>query len=159
MECTRAGKYLTFHLGAEEYAVQVRHVREIIGLQEITAVPQTPPQVKGVINLRGKVIPVVDLRVHCNRPQNEYLERTCIVVVQIARSQGELLTGVIVDSVSEVVNFSSAEIENTPELANGAAADYLLGLAKSKGKVKVLLDIDRLLSSTDVASLMCMTTH
>src|ERR1700734_2041222 len=99
----RAGKYLTFQLGNEEFAIQVLCVREIMGVQEITAVPQTPGYVKGVINLRGKVIPVVDLRLKFGMPALEYTQRTCIVVVQIENEGTKMLTGVVVDEVAEVV--------------------------------------------------------
>lgn len=146
----RAGKYLTFALGHEEFAFQVLRVREIMGVQEITAVPQTPGYVKGVINLRGKVIPVVDLRLKFGLPEIEYTQRTCIIVVQIQSGSGKLLIGVIVDAVSEVLTLQSSDIENTPDFGNGVATPYLLGMAKIKGKVKILLDIDMVLSAQDV---------
>jgi purine-binding chemotaxis protein CheW len=146
----RAGKYLTFALGHEEFAFQVLRVREIMGVQEITAVPQTPDYVKGVINLRGKVIPVVDLRLKFGLPEIEYTQRTCIIVVQIQSESGKLLIGVIVDAVSEVLTLQSSDIENTPDFGNGVATPYLLGMAKIKGKVKILLDIDMVLSAQDV---------
>jgi len=149
----RAGKYLTFHLGNEEFAIQVLRVREIMGVQEITAVPQTAGYVKGVINLRGKVIPVVDLRLKFGLPEMEYTQRTCIIVVQIEGEAEKLPIGVIVDAVSEVVTLQAGEIEDTPDFGNGVATPYLLGMAKSKGKVKILLDIDRVLSSQDVSGL------
>ncbi len=149
----RAGKYLTFHLGNEEFAIQVLRVREIMGVQEITAVPQTAGHVKGVINLRGKVIPVVDLRLKFGLPEMEYTQRTCIIVVQIQGEAEKLPIGVIVDAVSEVVTLQAGEIEDTPDFGNGAATPYLLGLAKSKGKVNILLDIDQVLSSQDASGL------
>jgi purine-binding chemotaxis protein CheW len=145
----RAGKYLTFQLGNEEFAIQVLRVREIMGVQEITAVPQTPSYVKGVINLRGKVIPVVDLRLKFGLPEMEYTQRTCIIVVEIHSEAGKHLIGVIVDAVSEVINLQASEIENTPDFGNGVATPYLLGMAKIKGKVKILLDIDIVLSAQD----------
>lgn len=149
----RAGKYLTFQLGNEEFAIQVLRVREIMGVQEITAVPQTPAYVKGVINLRGKVIPVVDLRLKFGLPELEYTQRTCIIVVQIQGEAEKLLIGVIVDAVSEVLTLQAAEIEDTPDFGSGVATPYLLGMAKIRGKVKILLDIDQVLSSQDVAGL------
>lgn len=149
----RAGKYLTFHLGNEEFAIQVLRVREIMGVQEITAVPQTAGHVKGVINLRGKVIPVVDLRLKFGLPELEYTQRTCIIVVQIQGEAEKLPIGVIVDAVSEVVTLQAGEIEDTPDFGNGATTPYLLGLVKSKGKVNILLDIDRVLSSQDASGL------
>jgi len=149
----RAGKYLTFQLGNEEFAIQVLCVREIMGVQEITAVPQTPCYVKGVINLRGKVIPVVDLRLKFGLPEMEYTQRTCIIVVQIQGQADKLMIGVIVDAVSEVLTLQGSEIEDTPDFGSGVATPYLLGMAKIKGKVKILLDIDRLLSSQEVSGL------
>ena len=146
----RAGKYLTFHLGNEEFAIQVLRVREIMGVQEITAVPQTPGYVKGVINLRGKVIPVVDLRLKFGLPEIEYTQRTCIIVVRDRKRGRETLIGVIVDAVSEVLTLQAGEIEDTPDFGNGVATPYLLGMAKIKGKVKILLDIDIVLSAQDV---------
>ncbi len=117
----RAGKYLTFHLGNEEFAIQVLRVREIMGVQEITAVPQTAGYVKGVINLRGKVIPVVDLRLKFGLPEMEYTQRTCIIVVQIQGEAEKVLIGVIVDAVSDVLTLQASEIEDTPDFGDGAA--------------------------------------
>jgi purine-binding chemotaxis protein CheW len=143
----RAGKYLAFHLGAEEFAIQVLKVREIMGIQDITSVPQTPPFVKGVINLRGRVIPVVDLRLKFGLPAVEYSQRTCVIVVQVQGQAGATsLTGLVVDEVSEALNVAAVDIENTPDFGSGVPIPYILGLAKSKGKVKILLDIDQVLS-------------
>jgi len=151
---SRAGKYLAFHLGREEFAIQVLKVREIMGIQDITAVPQTPPYVKGVINLRGKVIPVVDLRLKFGLSEIEYTQRTCIIVVQIISPDNSTsLTGIVVDEVSEAVNIAAGEIEETPDFGDGVTTPYILGMAKSKGKVKILLDIDRVLSSQDLDGL------
>jgi len=146
----RAGKYLTFRLGNEEYAVQVLRVREIMGIQEITAVPQTPSYVKGVINLRGRVIPVIDLRLKFGLPEIEYTQRTCIIVAQIESQAGKLQIGVIVDCVSEVLTLQGTDIEDTPDFGSGVDTNYLLGMAKIKGKVKILLDIDKVLSAQEV---------
>jgi purine-binding chemotaxis protein CheW len=151
----RAGKYLTFRLGQEEFGVQVLRVREIMGIQEITAVPQTPSYVKGVINLRGKVIPVMDLRLKFGLSEMEYTQRTCIIVAQIdGRAAGKLMIGVIVDAVSEVLTLQPSDIENTPDFGNGVATPYLLGMAKIKGKVKILLDIDMVLSAQEMQGLV-----
>ena len=149
----RAGKYLTFHLVQEEFGVRVLKVREIMGLQEITAVPQTPAHVKGVINLRGKVIPVVDLRLKFGLPQQEYSQRTCIIVVQMSGQAGPMLIGIVVDGVAEVLNLAAADIEDTPDFGDGTATPYLLGMAKVKDKVKILLEIDRVLTSQDLHAL------
>jgi purine-binding chemotaxis protein CheW len=150
----RAGKYLTFQLGNEEFAVQVLRVREIMGIQQITAVPQTPHYVKGVINLRGKVIPVVDLRLKFGLPELEHTQRTCIIVAQIdSHAGGKMMIGVIVDCVSEVLTLQTNDIEDTPDFGNGVDTPYLLGMAKIKDKVKILLDIDRVLSAQEVQGL------
>jgi purine-binding chemotaxis protein CheW len=149
----RAGKYLTFQLAEEEFGVRVLKVREIMGLQEITAVPQTPAHVKGVINLRGKVIPVIDLRLKFGLAATDYGQRTCIIVAQVQGESGPILMGVIVDAVSEVLNLTGAEIEDTPDFGNDTAGKFLLGMAKVKGKVKILLDIDQVLSSQDLQNL------
>jgi purine-binding chemotaxis protein CheW len=152
----RAGKYLTFQLGKEEFAVQVLHVREIMGVQEITAVPQMPYHVKGVLNLRGKVIPVVDLRLKFGMPETEYTQRTCIIVTQVQGESGAVLMGIVVDGVSEVLNLAGSEIEDTPDFGEEYSGGYLLGMAKVKGKVKILLDIERVLSTQDLHNLNSM---
>jgi len=162
----RSGKYLTFCLGSEEFAIQVLRVREIMGVLEINAVPQTTEFVKGVINLRGKVIPVVDLRLKFGLAELEHTQRTCIIVVQIEAGQNEtaervrgeggsrhLQIGIIVDAVSEVLTLQASDIENTPDFGSGLAIPYLLGMAKVKGKVKILLDINRVLSAQEAAGL------
>lgn len=151
---TRAGKYLAFRLGAEELAIQVLKVREILGLQDITAVPQTPSYVKGVINLRGKIIPVVDLRLKFGMPEAEYTRRTCIIVVQVQARGGSLsLTGIIVDEVSEAVNIAASDIEDTPDFGEGVTTPYLIGMARSKERVRILLDIDQVLANEEFSGL------
>jgi len=153
----RGGKYLVFHLGREEFGIRVLKVREIMGIQDITAVPQTPAHVKGVINLRGKVIPVVDLRLKFGLPEQEYTQRTCIIVVQVRGEAGPraatMLMGIVVDGVAEVLNLAASDIEDTPDFGDGTATPYLLGMAKVKGKVKILLEIDRVLTSQDLHAL------
>lgn len=146
-------KYLSFHVGSEEFALGVLSVREIMGMQDITAVPHTPPYVKGIINLRGKVIPVVDLRLKFNMAAAEYTQRTCIIVVDVAGDGSRMLMGVVVDAVSEVLNVSPSEIETTPDFGEGITIPYLLGIAKCKGKVKILLDIDKVLTTTELTGL------
>ena len=146
----RAGKYLVFHLGAEEFGIQVQKVREIMGVQDITQVPQTPPYVKGVINLRGKVIPVVDLRLKFNMPAKEYTQRTCIIVVQVKSGSTLLLMGIVVDEVSEVITMAAGDIEDTPDFGAHVATNYILGMAKIKDKVKILLDINEVLTSQEL---------
>lgn len=149
----RLGKYLIFQLDQEEFGIKVLKVREIMGIQEITAVPQTPTYVKGVINLRGKVIPVVDLRLKFGLAELEYTRRTCIIVVQAARESGSILMGIVVDGVAEVLNLVASDVEDTPEFGNGTDMSYLLGMAKIKGKVKILLDIDRVLACQELLGL------
>jgi purine-binding chemotaxis protein CheW len=149
----RAGKYLTFQLANEEFGIRVLKVREIMGIQDITAVPQTPPHIKGVINLRGKVVAVVDLRLKFGVPAAEYSARTCIIVTQLASQNSTILMGIVVDGVSEVLNLLGPEIEDTPDFGEKVEIQYLLGMAKVKGKVKILLDIDRILSAQDLHKL------
>ncbi len=149
----RAGKYLTFHLANEEFGIRVLKVREIMGLQEITAVPQTPCHIKGVINLRGKVVPVIDLRLKFGLPAAEYTQRTCIIVTQVQGESSSVLMGIVVDGVSEVLNLTAPEIEDTPDFGEDIAGRYLLGMAKVKGKVKILLDIDKVVSTPEIHGL------
>ena len=140
-----AGKYLTFALSEEEYGLPVLKVREIIKIMDITAVPQVPEYVKGVVNLRGKVIPVVDLRLKFGFPAQDYTERTCIIVVEVALATGARMMSIIVDHVSEVLNVTAEEIEQTPEFGDEIQTDYMKGIAKVQGQVKILLDLDRVL--------------
>ena len=150
---TLAGKYLVFQLGHEEFGIRVMKVREIMGVQDITAVPQTPAYIKGVINLRGKVIPVVDLRLKFGLPELEYTQRTCIIVVQVQGDTNAMLMGVVVDGVAEVLNLAAGDIEDTPDFGQGTTASYLLGMAKIKGKVKILLDINQVLNNQELHGL------
>lgn len=145
---THAGKYLTFALGQEFYGIAVLRIREIIRMLDITAVPQMPKYVKGVINLRGKVIPIVDLRVKFDLSKVENTERTCIVVVQVTHGNGNRTQmGLVVDAVEEVVNLAEADIENTPDFGSTLDTEYILGMAKVKGSVKTLLDIDKVVAA------------
>src|SRR5512142_1313490 len=142
-----AGKYLAFALGQEEYGLPVLKVREIIKVMDITQVPQVPSHVRGVINLRGKVIPVIDLRRNFAFPAPVSTERTCIIVVEVAMSGTNVMMGIVVDSVSEVLNIAGADIDETPDFGAHVTTDYILALAKVKGTVKILLDLDRVLGS------------
>jgi purine-binding chemotaxis protein CheW len=144
------GKYLTFALADEEYGLPVLKVREIIKMMEITQVPKVPPHVKGVINLRGKVIPIVDLRLKFGFPPQEATERTCIIVVDSALNGGRGSLGFVVDGVSEVMNITAEEIEPTPDFGEQFNTAYLQGIAKRGSHVKMLLDLDRVLSSASV---------
>jgi len=149
-----AGKYLTTVLDHEAYGIAVLKVREIIRMQKITPVPQLPAFVKGVINLRGRVIPIVDLRVKFGLPA-EFAERTCIVVVQVRLATEQTVQmGLIVDSVEEVVTLTEAEIEPTPDFGTDVDTSYLLGMAKVKGQVKTLLDIDTVVSADALQALV-----
>lgn len=143
-----AGKHLTFVLGREHYGVPVLKVREIIRLCDITPVPQMPDYIKGVLNLRGKIIPVADLRVKFRLASSANTDLTCIVVVQVSLAdKSSTLMGLIVDAVEEVVNLTAADIEPTPDFGGTIQADYILGMAKVKGQVKALLDIDAVVSA------------
>jgi len=145
----REGKYLTFGLAREEYGIGILKVKEIIGMMAVTAIPQTPAFIKGVVNLRGKVIPVIDLRLKFGMESIEYTDRTCIIVVEIRGKERKIQMGIVVDSVSEVLNIKPGEIEDTPVFGTEVDTDYILGMAKAGGGVKILLDIDRVLSDRD----------
>jgi purine-binding chemotaxis protein CheW len=149
----KEGKYLTFTMAEEGYGIGILKIKEIIGMMPITTVPQTPEFVKGVINLRGKVIPVVDLRLRFGMDSMDYTERTCIIVVEIKGQPGTVMIGIVVDSVSEVLNIKGDDIEETPTFGTNLDTDYILGMAKMEGGVKILLDIDRVLSAEEIADL------
>lgn len=154
-----AGKYLTFILGDESYAIPVLRVREIIRLTRITEVPQMPDYVRGVINLRGKIIPVMDLRLRFGLGEANSTDQTCIVVVQVRNTAGQAIaTGLVVDAVEEVAQLNAADIEETPNFGSQVSTAYLLGMAKIKGVVKALLDIDRIIGS-DVGDLACSAAN
>ena len=142
----RAGKHLTFVLAEESYGLEILKVREIIGLMDITAVPRTPAFVKGVINLRGKVIPVIDLRVKFSMPEAQRTEQTCIIVVNI----GNVEMGVIVDEVSEVLDIAAEDIDESPKFGTNVDTDFILGMGKTGGKVTILLDISKVLTDADL---------
>jgi purine-binding chemotaxis protein CheW len=150
----REGKYLTFSLAGEEYGIVILKVREIIGLTAITSMPKTPGYIKGVINLRGKVIPIADLRLKFGMEAKEYTDRTCIIVVEILSAGAKISMGVIVDSVSEVLNIREAEIEDAPQLGIHFDTGYILGMAKSGSGVKILLDIDQVLSGQEIREMI-----
>lgn len=146
IKTAREGKYLTFVLSGEEYGIEILKVREIIGLMDITSLPQTPDHMKGVINLRGKVIPVVDLRLKFLMPEHEHTEETCTIVVEV----GNTLIGIIVDSVSEVSEIGSEVIEETPQLGQDIDANFIMGMGNLKEKLIILLDIDKVLSGEEL---------
>jgi len=134
-----AGKYLTFVLEQEEYGIEILKVREIIGMVEVTVVPQAPHYIKGVINLRGKLIPVADLRLKFGMEEKVYDEETCIIVLDVS---GRLI-GAIVDTVSEVLDLSGDQIEPAPDFGSKLDTEYILGMGKIGDRVKILLDIDK----------------
>ncbi len=146
------GKYLTFVLGEESYGLEILKVREIIGVMEITSVPQSPEFIKGVINLRGKVIPVIDLRLKFGMEEIDPTEETCIIVVDIQGAQ----MGILVDTVSEVLDIAANQIEASPSFGSRVNTEFILGMGKSKGEVKILLDIDRVLSPEELLRLADM---
>ena len=147
-----AGKYLTFKLEVEEYGLEILKVQEIMKMVEVTPVPRTPKFVKGVINLRGKVIPVVDIRIKFEMEEKEETEMTCVIVVQVAREGGSIVMGIVVDEVSEVLDITADEIEPAPEFGASIDTSFILGMAKSRGAVKILLDIDKVLSQEEIAT-------
>jgi len=143
------GKFLTFFLGNEEYGLEILKVHEIIGIMPITPVPRTPSHIRGVINLRGKIISIMELRQKFGMVSIEQTDESCIIVVQTNGIQ----TGIIVDRVSEVLNILQENIEAAPDFGTGINTDYILGMGKSDGRVKLLLDIDKVLSSQDIAGI------
>jgi purine-binding chemotaxis protein CheW len=146
-DAARADKYLIFHLDEEEFGTEVLKVLEIMGLQDITTVPQVPDYVRGVINLRGKVIPVIDLRRKFGMAPKEYLARTSIIVVNTRCGDASATVGIIVDGVDEVLTVSAADIEMMPNFGPNIETPYLNGIARINGRVKLLLDIDYVLNA------------
>ncbi|HNS19842.1 MAG TPA: chemotaxis protein CheW [Sedimentisphaerales bacterium] len=146
-------KYLTFALGAEEYGLEILKVREIIGYMDITAVPQTPAHIRGVINLRGQVIPVVDLRTKFGMPTAQITDQTCIIVVEISQAGHQFNTGIIVDRVQEVLDIAGKDIEGAPQFGASVDTDFILGMGKIGDRVKILLDIDRVLAGGDIGAI------
>lgn len=148
-----AGKYLTFILGSEEFGLEILKVREIIGYMQITAIPRTPAYIKGVINLRGQVIPVIDMRAKFEMMAADITDQTCIVVVDVSSRNGSFFTGVIVDRVREVLDIDAADIEPSPEFDSHVSTSFILGMGKIGGTVKILLDIDEVLRGEGLESL------
>jgi purine-binding chemotaxis protein CheW len=146
-DTARSGKYLIFHLDDEEFGTEVLKVLEIMGLQDITPIPQVPAYVRGVINLRGKVIPVIDLRLKFGLPTKQYQARACIVVVRTKHGEEPATVGIIVDGVDEVLNVAAADIEDIPDFGPHVETPYLNGVVRSNGTVKLLLNIDYVLNA------------
>jgi len=141
------GKYLTFKLGKEEFGLAILKVREIDGMLDITAVPQMPAYMKGVINLRGKVVPVVDLRLKFGLPEAQYTEQTCIILVNVGHE-----IGIVVDTVSEVLEIPASQIDPPPVFALEIDTSFILGMGKVGDAVKILLDIDRILNTQELCN-------
>ncbi len=153
----QAGKYLTFTLGQESYGIAVLKIREIIRMPEVTSIPQMPEYIRGVINLRGKIIPVIDLRKRFHLTGEAAGDRICIVVVQVALADARTtLMGMVVDAVEEVVSIQAGEVEETPRFGSQLSADYILGIAKVKNRVKTLLDIDRVIAAEALAETVAL---
>jgi len=155
MEATEqyAGKHLTFKLAEEEYGMGILKVREIIGLMQITAVPRAPKHIRGVVNLRGKIVPVLDLRCKFGLPEAELKRENCIITAMIEANGESILVGLLVDSVSEVLMVEAADIEAVPAL-NDVKLPFVTGLAKTQGKVRILLDIDKVVQEESLEGLL-----
>jgi purine-binding chemotaxis protein CheW len=150
---SKEGKYLTFALAHEEYGLEILKVREIIGYMDITAVPQTPHHVKGVINLRGQVIPVIDLRGKFGMDSTEVTDETCIIVVEITQNNRAYNTGIVVDHVQEVLDIAGKDIEEAPQFGSSVDTNFILGMGKIGDTVKILLDIDKVLGDVNAQDL------
>ena len=148
-EDTQKGKFLTFTIGSEAYGLEIKYVTEIIGIQEIAEVPQLPEYIRGIINLRGKIIPVMDVRLRFKKPIREYNDRTCIIVVDIKN----VLVGLIVDTVSEVMIIQEQDVVPPPDLNKGCSNRYIKGIGKVGSEVKLLLDCSKLLSDDETEDL------
>ncbi len=149
----RAGKYLTFKLGAEEYGVEILKVQEIIKMMDITKVPRVQQYVRGVVNLRGKVIPVIDLRLKFEMEAKETTVKTCVIVLQVRSEKSTITMGAIVDEVSEVLDISGEQIEPAPDFGTEVDTAFILGMGKVGKMVIMLLDIDKVLSSAELAAM------
>ena len=152
-----AGKYLTFKLDVEEFGLEILKVQEIIKMMDITRVPRTPAFVRGVINLRGKVIPVVDLRLKFEMDAKQNTDKTCVIVVTVRRGSGAVVMGIIVDEVSEVLDVAGASIEPSPEFGAAVDTSFILGMGKVGERVVTLLDVDKVLSGEEVAAVAAVS--
>jgi purine-binding chemotaxis protein CheW len=148
-EDTLKDMYLTFRLGEEDYGLEIRYVTEIVGMQKITEVPDMPHFVKGVVNLRGQVIPVIDMRLRFNMSSRDYDERTCIIVINLKSVQ----VGLVVDTVNEVRSISEEDVSPPPSAADAQSAQYIHGMGKVGDEVKILLDANRLLFEDEISAL------
>lgn len=148
-EDTQKGKFLTFSLGKESYGIEIQYVTEIIGIQAITEIPELPEYVKGIINLRGKIIPVMDVRLRFKKEVKEYNDRTCVIVIDIKDTS----IGLIVDSVSEVINIPEQDIEVPPKMNRGYNNRFIKYIGKVGNDVKLLLDCEKLLNEEDISNI------
>ena len=146
---SRSGKYLTFFLASEEYGVEILKVQEIIGRMPITPVPLTSKYIRGVINLRGKIHPIMDLKIKFGMEETQITEETCIIVIKTS----SLMMGILVDKVSEVVNVAADDIEDTPSFGGDVNPEYLLGVGKIGGRVRLLLDIEKVITTADIINM------
>lgn len=151
-----AGKYLTFYLADEEYAVEILKVQEIIQMQNVTKVPRVPPFVRGIINLRGKVIPILELRIKFGMDSVEDTDKTAIVVIKISNGESDVTTGIIIDDVKEVKDLEAGNIEAAPSFGTDIDTDFIMGICKAETNVSILLDIDKILTDKEVSSLTKM---
>ncbi len=148
-EDTQKGRYLTFLIGKETYGIEIRYVTEIIGIQAITEIPELPEYIKGIINLRGKIIPVIDIRLRFKKEPREYNDRTCVIVVDIS----DVSIGLIVDSVAEVLAISDEDVVEPPQMNKGFNNRYIKNIGKAGNDVKLLLDCEKLLTEDELSSL------
>lgn len=149
IEDTQRGRFLTFALGSEDFGIEIKYVTEIIGLQPISQIPEVPPYMKGIINLRGRIIPVVDVRLKFKKEPAVYTDRTCIIVIDT----GDVNAGLIVDNVAEVISIDDKNISPPPTMGSGVHNSYLMGIGKAEEKVKLLLDCRRLFSDEEAQAL------
>ncbi len=154
----RTGKFLTFALSTERYGLEIRKVQEIIGVPSLTKVPRCPDYLKGVINLRGKIIPLIDLRIKFGMPPHPYDEKTCVVVVNVRKEDQTILIGVVVDTVLDVIHFGTTEIESAPDYGAQVDSRYILGMGKKPDSaLNILIDIERALLPSEVSALAELT--
>ena len=154
-----AGKFLTFRLAEEEYGLEIMKVQEIIGIMQVTKVPRVPEYVRGVINLRGKIIPTIDLRTKFGFERADDTDKTCIIVVELESAKGKLNMGIIVDEVAEVMDFKSEEIDSAPDFGNNMDTAFILGIGIVKSGVKILLNLDKVLTTQELVEMEDLTEH
>ena len=152
-----AGKYLTFKVINEEYGLEIMKVAEIIGMMAVTRVPRVPDYVRGVINLRGRIVPCVELRSKFGLEPTPDTDKTCIIVVEVVSPNGKINMGIIVDEVAEVLDIQAADIDHAPEFGSNLHTDFILGIGIVKGSVKILLDIDRVLNASEVRAIQAVS--